>query len=238
MRRIRDEEEPLRIWIDAVCIDQQNVDEKNEHVRIMDRIYSHADEVYMWLGEWVGNEHDAIDALDEAQNVLVDVLTREDLRGVTKMQIQAEIVKHERTKNISWEALAPLVGQPWVSTLQESVASGGIPLFLAPGHARGDAQLQEHNRERQDLRRAGTRRHGYRFRRGDRLRDGRACGFPGVCRAVVEQARELGRLISLRRSQDAFGAEAPSLVGAGLDLARLGRALPKPRPRGQRRRKQ
>lgn len=46
------------IWADAVCIDQNNVTEKNEQVSIMEQIYANATVVSVWLGlvpvpEWI-----------------------------------------------------------------------------------------------------------------------------------------------------------------------------------------
>ena len=38
------------IWIDAVCIDQSNIRERNDQVRVMDEIYTRAETVVAWLG--------------------------------------------------------------------------------------------------------------------------------------------------------------------------------------------
>jgi Heterokaryon incompatibility protein (HET) len=38
------------VWIDALCIDQRNVEEKNHQVAVMGSIYGRADEVLVWLG--------------------------------------------------------------------------------------------------------------------------------------------------------------------------------------------
>ncbi|PMD21573.1 hypothetical protein NA56DRAFT_572091, partial [Hyaloscypha hepaticicola] len=38
------------LWIDAISIDQTNVAERNHQVRSMDRIYSYASVVRIWLG--------------------------------------------------------------------------------------------------------------------------------------------------------------------------------------------
>ena len=38
-------------WIDAICIDQNNIKERNHQVQMMRQIYSNADSVYIWLGE-------------------------------------------------------------------------------------------------------------------------------------------------------------------------------------------
>jgi hypothetical protein len=44
------EDGPIWIWIDALCIDQQNVAERNHQVRFMGMIYKMAQEVFVWLG--------------------------------------------------------------------------------------------------------------------------------------------------------------------------------------------
>ena len=38
------------VWIDAVCIDQDNTDKKNAQVGRMHDIYSCCNQVYVWLG--------------------------------------------------------------------------------------------------------------------------------------------------------------------------------------------
>ncbi|KAH8681849.1 heterokaryon incompatibility protein-domain-containing protein [Xylariales sp. PMI_506] len=37
-------------WIDAICINQSNIEERNRQLRIMDQIYSRASTVVVWLG--------------------------------------------------------------------------------------------------------------------------------------------------------------------------------------------
>ena len=39
------------LWVDAMCINQNDPDEKSEQVPIMGEIYSRATKVYAWLGE-------------------------------------------------------------------------------------------------------------------------------------------------------------------------------------------
>ena len=38
------------IWIDQLCIDQNNTNERNHQVAMMGRIYEHATQVIAWLG--------------------------------------------------------------------------------------------------------------------------------------------------------------------------------------------
>ncbi|KAJ5641163.1 Heterokaryon incompatibility [Penicillium herquei] len=51
MSHLRYTDKPRTIWIDAICIDQDNLDEKNIQVPLMGTVYSTAIRVISWLGE-------------------------------------------------------------------------------------------------------------------------------------------------------------------------------------------
>ncbi|KAI1752338.1 heterokaryon incompatibility protein-domain-containing protein [Xylaria castorea] len=51
LRRLRSETKPLRIWVDAVCINQNDLSERSGQVKMMRLIYSQATTVHIWLGE-------------------------------------------------------------------------------------------------------------------------------------------------------------------------------------------
>jgi hypothetical protein len=50
INQLADVGEKVTIWIDAICIDQENVAERNHQVGIMRTIYGGAAQVYCWLG--------------------------------------------------------------------------------------------------------------------------------------------------------------------------------------------
>lgn len=54
---------PRLFWIDAICIDQSNVNERNHQVGLMKQIYSMATNVYIWLGRESDNSRLAMDFL-------------------------------------------------------------------------------------------------------------------------------------------------------------------------------
>lgn len=54
---------PRLFWIDAICIDQSNVNERNHQVGLMKQIYSMASNVYIWLGCESENSRVAMDFL-------------------------------------------------------------------------------------------------------------------------------------------------------------------------------
>ncbi|KAM0552659.1 hypothetical protein ACHAPJ_007756 [Fusarium lateritium] len=49
------DQRPLTIWVDAVCINQDNLLERSQQVEMMGDIYSSARHVFIWLGD--GDEH-------------------------------------------------------------------------------------------------------------------------------------------------------------------------------------
>jgi hypothetical protein len=51
---LRDAHRTQTLWIDAICIDQSNIEEKNMQVPLMSFIYSRAQEVVIWLGDHKG----------------------------------------------------------------------------------------------------------------------------------------------------------------------------------------
>lgn len=64
LRHLRYETADRIIWVDAVCINQGDVSERNEQVNQMGRIYSQAHEVVVWLGNGSDETEAAIDAIE------------------------------------------------------------------------------------------------------------------------------------------------------------------------------
>lgn len=58
LHEYRQRAEPARLWVDALCINQSDDEERTSQVRIMQDIYERADKVVIWLGEM--HESDAL----------------------------------------------------------------------------------------------------------------------------------------------------------------------------------
>ncbi|GMF80978.1 unnamed protein product [Aspergillus oryzae] len=48
---LRDHQLERVLWVDAICINQDDMDEKNQQIPLMRTIYAQADRVIIWLGE-------------------------------------------------------------------------------------------------------------------------------------------------------------------------------------------
>ncbi|KAF7188187.1 Heterokaryon incompatibility protein 6, OR allele [Pseudocercospora fuligena] len=50
LRHLRDRERPTVLWVDQICIDQTEEDDKKRQIPLMGRIYQHAYTTVIWLG--------------------------------------------------------------------------------------------------------------------------------------------------------------------------------------------
>lgn len=51
LRAIRDDVSCIAIWVDQICINQADIDERSSQVALMDRIYTNARYVQIWIGD-------------------------------------------------------------------------------------------------------------------------------------------------------------------------------------------
>ncbi|KAK5652117.1 hypothetical protein OQA88_10759 [Cercophora sp. LCS_1] len=68
IRRLRKPSAPLRIWIDAVCINQADLEERANQVSLMGQIYSRAEEVHVWLDEETLGLDEALRLIHDSYN--------------------------------------------------------------------------------------------------------------------------------------------------------------------------
>ncbi|KAI7479403.1 hypothetical protein KC357_g4206 [Hortaea werneckii] len=70
LRRFRDSSDLVALWADAVCINQEDFQERSNQVRIMGEIYAAAVQVNVWLGRLSDRGwHDALYSFLEAQDL-------------------------------------------------------------------------------------------------------------------------------------------------------------------------
>jgi Heterokaryon incompatibility protein (HET) len=90
LRRLRQSHRVISLWVDSICINQGDIAERSEQVRMMDNIYRKASKVLIWLGcedeyedTFLAMEY-IHDLLRSAPEILLGVRDDPmDLRGVT-----------------------------------------------------------------------------------------------------------------------------------------------------------
>ncbi|KAH8746730.1 heterokaryon incompatibility, partial [Hyaloscypha sp. PMI_1271] len=106
-------------WIDAICINQGDVREKDKQVQRMKQIYEGADEVYVWLGPEADDSHLAMRKLDSLNKYF-----RQQGPDEAAPQIMMSLMNQEDTSWMfgppsepfderPWRALEKLFARPW-----------------------------------------------------------------------------------------------------------------------------
>jgi hypothetical protein len=73
--RLRNHSMDRILWIDAICINQGNQEEKEDQIQFMARIYSEAECVVVWLGEDADDSNQALgDICTAAEEESMDVM--------------------------------------------------------------------------------------------------------------------------------------------------------------------
>ena len=107
LRHIRKPNESILLWIDALSINQSDVDEKNFQLQLMAEIYRDAQSVLVWLGKATD---DSNHAMKIARKWGKKHLDRESRYLVLK-------VRNKKFDERSWKALSKLLSRPyWTRT--------------------------------------------------------------------------------------------------------------------------
>ncbi|KAF2192390.1 HET-domain-containing protein [Zopfia rhizophila CBS 207.26] len=105
LRHLRNEHTDRTIWIDAICINQGDVDERGYQVSLMKDIFQKSKRTVVWLGE----ESDETDAAIKLMKELASLFT--DPRGHTGWTHEAGNIPP--LYDPAWRAFANLLQRPW-----------------------------------------------------------------------------------------------------------------------------
>lgn len=104
------------MWVDAVCINQKNIPERNEQVPEMDKIYGKAQSTCVWLGKG-----------DEQSDMAIDFITN----NVLHLWEFDQLCENLQMSN-QWAALISLMKRPWFSrrwVVQEIALSSRATIY-------------------------------------------------------------------------------------------------------------
>lgn len=107
LQHLRLEDKPRTLWVDAVCINQQSVTERNQQVPLMGKVYSAAKKVLVWLGKEIATDQEAFRVIGEFEN------GKERLQDRDKTMEDEEKLKKRILDDPGWRALAPFFQRPW-----------------------------------------------------------------------------------------------------------------------------
>lgn len=109
LRRFRSPNKACRLWADAICINQNDVEEKTKQVQMMGRIYWQAKQVNVWLGNVRTGELPTLETMRDILAIYLDDL--EEFGSTEKIPLRpAEELLQEQER---WETMRLLFSQPW-----------------------------------------------------------------------------------------------------------------------------
>lgn len=118
--QLRHQSEPRDVWIDAICIDQDDITHKGHQVTMMGEIYSHASRVIVWLGP-ASHESSRAMELIRSLGVQVDMNFDDSLNVTASRQALdpdiADLSKPLTLTSDNEHALFHLFGRKWFDRL-------------------------------------------------------------------------------------------------------------------------
>jgi WD repeat-containing protein 55 len=126
LRYLRRTDVSVMLWVDQICINQGDLNEKTQQVLLMGKIYGRAWNTLVWLGEEADNSSDAIDTI---LTINASLLSNTDetapaLEEFDRMNLPAP-------GSQQWLDLSKLLSRPWfqrVWIIQETVLSADVQL--------------------------------------------------------------------------------------------------------------
>ena len=125
LKRLRSPNVPRTLWVDQLCLNQENVQEREQQVRQMADIYRHSCKVLIWLGD---------DGEDSRKaDKIIDCLLRLDLSARLGEISSNDVIPQQTTvsmgleqfksnglpnpKDVGWQELRNLLSRPWFSRI-------------------------------------------------------------------------------------------------------------------------
>lgn len=126
------------IWIDAICINQKNSDEKGVQVRHMGDIFRQACQVVVWLGPSAHNSDYAMDKFEWLTEILTSITLPPEHSTVSEFGLP------DRDDKL-WSALGFLFRREWFSrlwTFQEVVLAADFKFICGNKSVVGDSFMK------------------------------------------------------------------------------------------------
>ncbi|KAI4286773.1 MAG: hypothetical protein L6R35_003974 [Caloplaca aegaea] len=136
LRYLRRTDVTVNLWIDQICINQNDLDEKAQQVVLMSTIYKRAWNTVIWLGEETATSssaHATLVAIKDAlqYNTTEAITTADDFERLDLPSPESE----------AWRALGQLLSRPWFQRLwivQEAVLSHDLKFMDGRKHITWD----------------------------------------------------------------------------------------------------
>jgi hypothetical protein len=124
LQHLPDTKSGMKFWVDALCINQRDIDERSHQVKLMQSIYEKSFAVIVWLGEAADKSEEAIDFISS-----VTLFTVEEEKALNQWG-------REINNSLPWRSLLSFFSRNYWRRLwiiQELALNHNMTLFLCGG---------------------------------------------------------------------------------------------------------
>lgn len=134
IRYMRYPDRPRTMWIDGLCIDQQNVEERGRQVAYMCYIFWGATRVIVWLGKAAHDSDRAMDTLRRVASQTASDKSTEGASGLDERQSE-EFAPAVHLQDAELLSILALLRRPWFERIwvRQEVAEAGEESLVACG---------------------------------------------------------------------------------------------------------
>lgn len=120
LKYLRSTDRVRTLWIDAVCIDQENVEERSAQVTRMADIHRSASKVIIWLGPAADNSEIAMETLRSISSRINVHWAKLTIEGIDTNETDFDLISFMKKMELddeTWESLFHLLERAWFSRL-------------------------------------------------------------------------------------------------------------------------
>lgn len=109
LNHLRNEHTERDLWVDAICINQDNIKERNYQVTLMKNIFQKSRNTVVWLGEESANSEGAIQLVKELARISLKTTTYSRFYRVWNREVRNLPPLYDP----AWRAFEDLLQRPW-----------------------------------------------------------------------------------------------------------------------------
>jgi Heterokaryon incompatibility protein (HET) len=122
LSHLRFQDRPRVLWIDAICIDQDSIKERNHQVASMGDIYGKCEEVVIWLGDEDNETESVVDFIKSTFEEIKETVTENrqyrnttDIIQLYLFRLEEHMIERLFRPELQkgWTNFAHILGRPW-----------------------------------------------------------------------------------------------------------------------------
>ena len=124
---MRQPDSSVNLWVDQICINQDDLKEKGLQVDLMSKLYQRSWVTVVWLGEEADNSSEALESMHDFNAVFQYELDESapdpDFFSKTRLPVP---------RSQQWQDLNSLLARPWfqrVWVIQEVISFSELPVY-------------------------------------------------------------------------------------------------------------